>query len=265
MALSRQHRRRRGFTLLELLAVIFTLAALAALLLPVLNKAKIKAQRTSCLSNLRQLGLAWVLYYTDNNGRLVESYPVNNPNAWILGDVRNPSEATNIDLLYQGKLYAYNRNIGIYRCPADRGVKVETKVLAADRSYSMNSFMGARDASVGPIPANAGRYVLFYAKDHEIPKPSSLWVLLDEDERSINDGFFVTDPEGQEWIDFPANSAHRHDYSFALNFADCHSEIWRHGDPATAKLTHNRTEQARNKDLQRLARATATLKEHGNR
>jgi len=150
---------------------------LAALFLPVLNKAKIKAQPTSCLSNLRQLGLAWVLYYTDNNGRLVESYPVNNPNAWILGDVRNPSEATNIDLLYQGKLYAYNRNIGIYRCPADRGVKVETKVLAADRSYSMNSFMGARDASVGPIPANAGRYVLFYAKDHEIPKPSSAWTV----------------------------------------------------------------------------------------
>jgi len=176
--------------------------------------------------------------------------------------MRNELEATNTDLLNQGKLYAYNRNPGIYHCPADKGVKVETKILASVRSYSMNSFMGARDPSVGPIPANAEKYVRFYAKDHEIPKPSTLWVLLDEDERSINDGFFVTDPEAQVWIDFPANSAHRHDFSFALNFADCHSEIWQHRDPATEKLTHNRTEQVRNKDLQRLARATVTLKEH---
>ena len=76
------------------------------------------------------------------------------------------------------------------------------------------------------------------------------------------EGVDLTDPEAQVWIDFPANSAHRHDFSFALNFADCHSEIWQHRDPATEKLTHNRTEQVRNKDLQRLARATVTLKEH---
>src|SRR5437763_13231775 len=107
MVVPRHRLERRGFTLLELLAVIFTVLTLAALLLPVLNKAKIRAQRTNCLSNLRQLGLAWVLYYTDNNGRLAESYPVNNPNAWILGDMRNPVDATNLNLLAQGKLYAY--------------------------------------------------------------------------------------------------------------------------------------------------------------
>ena len=97
MMFASQLKRERGFTLLELLAVIFTVTALAAMLLPVLNKAKIKAQRTNCRSNLHQLGLAWVLYHGDNNGRLAESYPVNNPNAWILGDMRNPAEATNIN------------------------------------------------------------------------------------------------------------------------------------------------------------------------
>src|SRR5438552_3058063 len=182
MASLAQSEQRRGFTLLELLAVMFTVAALAAMLLPVLTKAKIKAQRTNCLSNLRQLGLAWVFYYSDNNGRLVESYPVNNPNAWILGDMRKATEATNTDLLQQGKLYAYNRNAGVYHCPADKGVEVDKKVLPTVRSYSMNAFMGARDPKVGPIPSSAEKFVQFYAKDSEIPTPTTMWVILDEDE-----------------------------------------------------------------------------------
>jgi hypothetical protein len=257
---SSQPKREQGFTLVELLAVIFTIAALAAMLLPVLTKAKIKAQRTNCRSNLHQLGLAWVLYHGDNNGRLVESYPVNNPNSWILGDMRIPTEATNVDLIQQGKLYAYIPNTRIYRCPADNGVLFQNTHLPSLRSYSMNAFMGARDPRVGPIPADAKNFVLFYAKESEIPRPSNLWVMLDEDERSINDGFFVPDPNGEVWIDFPANSVHRHDLSFALNFADCHTEIWYYRDPATSKLTHNRTEQKGNTDLRRLARASATPK-----
>ncbi len=265
MALSVQLKQNRAFSLLELLAVVFTIAALAALLLPVLAKAKIKAQRTNCVSNLRQLGFAWVLYHTDNNGRLAESYPVNNPNAWILGDMHNAQEATNQDLLRQGKLYPYNRSPQIYHCPGDPGVKVDNKVIPSLRSYSMNSFMGTRDRGVGPIPPNADSFVLFYAKDSEIPRPSTMWVLLDEDERSINDGFFVTDPTAEMWIDFPAMSARRHDFSFGLVFADSHAEVWNHHDPATTKLAHNRTEQPGNTDLERLARASATHKTgHGD-
>jgi hypothetical protein len=207
---------------------------------------------------MRQLGLAWILYYSDNNGRLVESYPVNNPYAWVQGDMRKPAEAANTELLEQGKLYPYNRCAPIYHCPADAGVPSENKLLASVRSYSMNSFMGARDPNLGPIPAAAANFVLFYAKENEIPRPSGMWVMLDEDERSINDGFFVPDPSAHTWIDFPAYSEHRHDFSFALNFADYHSEIWHHHDPVTGKLSHSGTGQAGNSDLNRLARASAT-------
>ena len=260
-----QSNQRRGFTLLELLAVVATIAIVAALLFPVLNKAKIKAQRTTCLSNLRQLGHAWYMYKDDSNDRLAESYPVNNTNAWVLGDMRNEAEAGNTDLLREGKLYAYNRNVGIYHCPADRGVTItntlgKPELLATVRSYSMNCFMGGRDPKIGPIPSNAVNYVWFYEKYSDIPHPSDSWLLLDEDERSINDGFFVTDPTAKQWYDFPAISAHRHNFSYGLNFADGHSEIWRHSDGNTYQVSLNRTTQTRNADLERLARASTTPK-----
>ena len=84
--------------------------------------------------------------------------------------------------------------------------------------------------------------------------------MLDEDERSINDGFFVTDPTAHVWLDFPAISAHRHGFSYGLDFADGHSEVWRLRDPRSRSINQNQTEQADNVDLQRLAAASSVLK-----
>jgi prepilin-type N-terminal cleavage/methylation domain-containing protein/prepilin-type processing-associated H-X9-DG protein len=246
--------RRRGFTLLELLAVIATIAILAALLLPVLSKAKIKAQRTVCVSNLRQLVEAWVAYNHDNEF-LVPSFT--NADAWVQGNMAKLSEAGDATLIQAGKLYQYNQNAGIYHCPGDQGVRIAGQTVPTVRSYSMNCFLGSRDPGLGPIPPIAGNnFIPFFAKESELTRPSQLWVLVDEDERSINDGFFITDPTAHMWLDLPAMSAHRHNFSYTLAFADGHAEAWRLTDPRSLQVCAPTTEASGNADLARLANAT---------
>jgi prepilin-type N-terminal cleavage/methylation domain-containing protein len=250
--------RRQGFTLIELLAVVATIGILASLLLPILSKAKIKAQRTACFSNLRQLGVAWQMYYTDNNSYLVPSFP-GNPDVWVQGNMTNAAEAVNPDLIAQGKLFHYSQSVATYHCPGDVGVTIGGKTVASLRSYSMNSFMGARDPNLPPMPETASGYAVF-SRDTDIPRPSEFWVLVDEDERSINDGFFLTDPTAHTWFDFPALSDHRHNFNFTLSFGDGHSEIWHPNDPRTRQVSAPESDQFGNPDLDRLARATTVSK-----
>ena len=234
---SRQTNRHRGFTLIELLTVVATIVILATLLLPILTKAKDKAHRTTCLSNLRQLGIAWALYADDNQGLLVESYPVNNPDAWVQGDMTKPNEACDADLIRSGKLFHYNQSVAIYHCPNDSGALVGGKQIPTVRSYSMNCFMGARDLRIGPIPSTAVNYVSFYAKDSDIPRPDQMWVLLDEDERSINDGFFVNRLDDYMWGNLPASY---HNGACGFTFGDGHAEIhkWK-GSKIQAPVRYN--------------------------
>ena len=86
-----------------------------------------------------------------------------------------------------------------------------------------------------------------------------MWVLLEEDERSINDGFFVTDPTGRIWFDFPAISAHRHDLTY-VSISPTATPDSGVKDPRSFLVSMNKTEQPGNTDLARLARATATRK-----
>lgn len=142
---NRRSKIENGFTLIELLVVIAVMAILAAMLLPVLNRCKMSAQRAACQSNLRQLGLAAQLYWTDNRGNSFHySSPTNTGALYWFGWINTtlPEGQRPFDLS-AGALYPYIQNSHVRICPslAWWSPQFKRKGTSVIFSYGCNSFV----------------------------------------------------------------------------------------------------------------------------
>lgn len=250
---------RRAFTLVEALVVIAIIGILAAMLLPVLSKTKLKAQQIDCLNNQRQLQTGWLMYVHEQNDALplnsgevaIYSPYASTTNSWVIGDV---TVSADLSFIRQGSIFPYVNNPDVYHCPSDHSTVNDTNTLRT-RSYSMDYYL---NGDIDPqyfhnLPL--GAFVGLATRYSGISHPSTAFVLLDENEKTINDGIFVLFRDSDQiWRDAPSD---RHSQGMNLSFADGHCEHWRWRAPK--RMQGGGEPVASADDLQDLRRLQAAL------
>ncbi|MCS1409165.1 MAG: hypothetical protein M2R45_02344 [Verrucomicrobia subdivision 3 bacterium] len=237
----------RAFTLIELLVVIATIAILAAILLPAHSRPKNRGEGALCLNNTKELLLAWLIYASDNNGKLVGNpgaVPITNTNrSWCVAGQQpggvgyQQGYETNTVLFMHGLLGPYVRTRPyvrapkIFRCPADKFIFPGARGPFA-RSYAMNNWMNGY--VLGTTEA------ILYTREAQMRSPSNLFVFIHEDPNTIDDGTIAIDlsrSTTNSWNNSNTAAA-LHNGSTNIGFADGRAELhrWQSTMKSTGKI-----------------------------
>ncbi len=235
-------RRLRGFTLIELLVVIAIIAILLAILMPALHRVKEQGQRAVCLSNVKQLTLAWLLYAYENDDKIVNAstfFSRAGEPAWI--GARWQVSGTPEQLrehLKDGILYKYSEDVDIFKCPT--GIRGEVLTYAiVDAMNGATSIPGTKDVMIKRL--------------NQIRRPGERFVFIDEGK--ISPDSWTVHYDRESWWDRPTV---RHGDGTNFSFADGHSDYWKWKDPRTVKLaegTISQPDQPGNPDLRAVQKA----------
>jgi prepilin-type N-terminal cleavage/methylation domain-containing protein/prepilin-type processing-associated H-X9-DG protein len=241
-------RKITGFTLIELLVVIAIIAILAAILMPVLHSAQLRAQNTRSAANVRQFAQGGIMYVGDNNGY----FPANgqgqaddNFYAWIqqwedYNGGANGTDDTNLTLLSADCLLSpFVQNPAVFKSPLDQSKQYGVTGAPRIRSYSMNAAIGCftnpttqNNPNLGDTwlnPKSPGGPYLVYSKESQVinkPGPSDLFMFLEEDPDALDDGSFAYEMPGNstfntKWINVPTKNGN----VCPFGFCDGHVEI----------------------------------------
>ncbi|MEE2614872.1 MAG: hypothetical protein VYC62_04690, partial [Verrucomicrobiota bacterium] len=194
----------------------------------------------SCMNNLRQMSFSWTMYADDNDDKLVPNAVYSNRrNSWVQGWL-NYAQAvpdnTNTVYLMQSHLWPYHKSLGIWKCPADKSTSRHGgKELPRVRSISMNGFLNSPTIHSW----QTGFQTMRKLSDAAGKPLSDLYVVLDQREDRINNGYFAVDmngynprnPTATRWVDYPASY---HNNAGGVTLADGHAVIKKWVDARTS-------------------------------